>query len=71
MSTFLPYDVQAGLDAARIKALRKSSRLKIKTDQESFHVLSLHEEADETFKTLGIDVDGALMMANTICMNAL
>ena len=41
MSTFLPYDVQAGLDAARIKALRKSSRLKIKTDQESFHVLRL------------------------------
>ena len=30
MSTFLPQDVQAGLDAARIKALRKSSRLKIK-----------------------------------------
>ena len=45
MSTFLPYDVQAGLDAARIKALRKSSRLKIKTDQESFHVLRLWDNA--------------------------
>ena len=41
MSTFLPQDVQAGLDAARIKALRKSSRLKIKTDLESFRVLRL------------------------------
>ena len=41
MSTFLPQDVQAGLDAARIKALHKSSRLKIKTDLESFRVLRL------------------------------
>ena len=41
MSTFLPQDVQAGLDAARIKALHKSSRLKIKTDLESFSVLRL------------------------------
>ena len=41
MSTFLPQDVQAGLDAARIKALRKSSRLKIKTDLESFRMLRL------------------------------
>ena len=41
MSTFLPQDVLAGLDAARVKELRKSSRLKIKTGQESFCVLRL------------------------------
>ena len=41
MSTFLPRDVQAGLDAARNKASRDSSRLKVKTGKESFRILRL------------------------------
>ena len=39
MSTFLPQEVQAGLDAARTKAVQKSKRLKIKTESGSFPVL--------------------------------
>ena len=41
MSTFLPRDVQAGLDAERDRASRDSSRLKIKTGKESFRILRL------------------------------
>ncbi|MDG2405701.1 MAG: hypothetical protein P8M25_12310 [Paracoccaceae bacterium] len=41
MSTFIPRDVQAGLDAARNRASRDSSRLKIKTGKESFRILRL------------------------------
>ena len=87
MSTFLPQDVQAGLDAARIKALRKSSRLKIKTDLESFRVLRLWDngfslEAGTAPGLRGlVDIyDGGLrrarfgcayMMASATFMNAL
>lgn len=39
MSTFLPKDVQKDLDAARIAALKKTSRLRIEVDGEEFRVL--------------------------------
>lgn len=41
MSTFLPCDVQASLDAARNKVERDSSRLKIKTGKETCRILRL------------------------------
>ncbi|MEQ9694550.1 hypothetical protein [Shimia sp. SDUM112013] len=39
MTTFLPKDVQAGLDEARKKSLKKSSRLRVEADGQSFRVL--------------------------------
>ena len=39
MSTFLPPDVQAGLDAARKAALKKSSRLRIRAGDDVHPVL--------------------------------
>lgn len=39
MSTFLPKDVQADLDAARIAALKKTSRLRIEVDGAEYRVL--------------------------------
>ena len=39
MSTFLPPDVQAGLDAARRKAWKKSHRLRVQAGEEVFPVL--------------------------------
>jgi hypothetical protein len=41
MSTFRPKEVQAGLDAARIAALRKSSRLRVETGDEMYPVLRM------------------------------
>lgn len=41
MTTFLPKEVQIGLDAARIAALRKSSRLRVETGEDSYRVLRL------------------------------
>ncbi len=39
MTTFLPPDVQAGLDAARKLALKKSNRLKVQAGERRFSVL--------------------------------
>lgn len=39
MITFLPPDVQAGLDAARKKALKKSNRLNVQAGDRNFKVL--------------------------------
>lgn len=39
MSTFLPQEVQAGLDAARKRALKSKSRLRIEVGGHSFTVL--------------------------------
>ncbi|WP_166418188.1 hypothetical protein [Cochlodiniinecator piscidefendens] len=44
MSTFLPKEVQAGLDAARKKALKKKTRLRIHNDDEIFPVLRIWED---------------------------
>ena len=41
MSTYVPEAVQAGLDAARIAALKSSSRLRIETADGYFRVLRL------------------------------
>ena len=41
MTTFLPKEVQTGLDAARIAALRKSSRLRVETGEDSYRVLRM------------------------------
>lgn len=39
MTTFLPPEVQAGLDDARRRALRKSSRLRVRAGKDCFPVL--------------------------------
>ncbi|MEM9741029.1 MAG: hypothetical protein AAF829_14335 [Pseudomonadota bacterium] len=39
MSTFLPPDVQAGLDAARKRALRDNHRLRIQDGEKEYRVL--------------------------------
>ena len=41
MTTFLPKEVQAGLDAARLAALKKSSRLRLDVDGQIYPVLRL------------------------------
>lgn len=41
MTTFLPKEVQAGLDAARLAALKKSSRLRLHVDGQIYPVLRL------------------------------
>ena len=41
MSTYVPNDVQRGLDAARISRLRSSSKLRIETSDGYFRVLRL------------------------------
>lgn len=43
MSTFLPPDVQAGLDAARKKARREKSRLRVKDGERTYRVLDAWE----------------------------
>ena len=43
MSTFLPPDVQAGLDAARKQALRDNSRLRVRAGERVYHVLHAWE----------------------------
>ena len=41
MTTFLPREVQDGLDAARRASLRKASRLRVQVGEEIYPVLSL------------------------------
>lgn len=52
MSTYLPKEVQDGLDAARMVGLRKSSRLRVRVDDEVFRVLRMWKDGfaveDET-----------------------
>lgn len=44
MTTYLPKEVQAGLEAARKKSLKKSSRLRVEADGRSFKVLRFRED---------------------------
>lgn len=44
MSTWVPKEVQAGLDAARKKSLRKSSKMRVEADGQSFRVLKFRED---------------------------
>lgn len=44
MSTYLPKEIQAGLEAARRKSLRKSSKLRLEADGRSFRILSFRED---------------------------
>ena len=44
MSTFLPPDVQAGLDQARKKAWRKSHRLRVQAGDEVYRVVQAWED---------------------------
>ena len=44
MSTYLPPDVQAGLDAARKKALKQRHRLRVEADGRSFRVLRFQDD---------------------------
>ena len=44
MSTFLPKEVQDGLDAARKKDLKRKSRLRIEVGDASFRVLKFRED---------------------------
>ncbi|CUJ82809.1 hypothetical protein Q4578_14115 [Shimia thalassica] len=53
MTTFLPKDVQAGLDAARKKSLKKSSKLRVEVDGHSFRVLKFREDG------FSLDVENA------------
>jgi len=43
MSDFLPKEVREGLEAARKKALRKSSRLRLKVGDEAYPILRMWE----------------------------
>ena len=43
MSTFLPPDVQAGLDAARKKAMRENHRLRVQDGEHVYRVLQAWE----------------------------
>ncbi|MHA7851772.1 hypothetical protein [Roseovarius sp.] len=43
MTTYLPPDVQAGLDAARKKALKKSHRLRVQAGEDTYPVLNVWE----------------------------
>ncbi|WP_435140510.1 hypothetical protein [Pseudopelagicola sp. nBUS_19] len=44
MTTFVPPEVQAGLDAARKKALKRRNRLRVEADGRSFRVLRFRED---------------------------
>lgn len=41
MTTFLPKDVQAGLDTARLQSLKSASRLRLVADGKTFPVLRM------------------------------
>ena len=43
MSTFLPPDIQAGLDAARKKAMRSGHRLRVQDGENAYRVLQMWE----------------------------
>lgn len=44
MTTFLPPEVQAGLDEARKRARRKNARLRVRAGQDSFPVIKSWED---------------------------
>ncbi len=44
MTTFLPKEVQAGLDAARKQNLKRKSRLRVEADGESFRILTFRDD---------------------------
>ena len=44
MSTYIPPDVQAGLDAARKKALKQRHRLRVEASGRSFRVLQFRDD---------------------------
>jgi hypothetical protein len=44
MTDFLPKEVQAGLDAARKKELRKKNRLRVRAGDETFRVLKFRDD---------------------------
>ena len=44
MSTYLPKEVQAGLDAARLAGLKKSSRLRVRVGDEIYRVLRMWKD---------------------------
>ena len=43
MTTFLPKEVQDGLDAARAKDLKRKARYRVDMDGQRFHILKLRE----------------------------
>ncbi len=53
MTTFLPKEVQAGLDAARKQTLKRKSRLRVEAGGESFRVLKFREDG------FTLDIDDA------------
>lgn len=44
MSTWLPKDVQAGLDSARKKSLKRNSKMRVEANGQSFRVLKFRED---------------------------
>ncbi|TKZ21071.1 hypothetical protein FAP39_08120 [Shimia litoralis] len=44
MTTYLPKDVQAGLDNARKKSLKKASKMRVEANGRSFRVLKFRED---------------------------
>ncbi|SHI48090.1 hypothetical protein SAMN05444000_101232 [Shimia gijangensis] len=44
MTTYLPKEVQEGLEAAQKKSLKKSSRIRVEADGRSFRVLKFRED---------------------------
>lgn len=44
MTTYLPKEVQAGLEAAQKKSMKKSTRLRVEADGRSFKVLKFRED---------------------------
>ncbi|SLN58916.1 hypothetical protein PEL8287_03170 [Roseovarius litorisediminis] len=73
MMTFLPPDVQAGLDAARKLAQKKSSRLRVQAGDQVFHILRTWDngfalDADEAPGLRGlVDLyDGARLLSQCL-----
>ncbi|MEP2531106.1 hypothetical protein [Shimia sp.] len=44
MSTYISPEIQAGLDAARKKAMRRRNKLRVETGEHSFRVLRFQED---------------------------
>lgn len=53
MTTYLPKEVQEGLEAARKKSLKKSNRIRVEADGRSFKVLKFRQDG------FSLDVDDA------------
>ena len=73
MSTYLSPDIQAGLDAARRKALKQSHRLRIEVDGISYRVLqawengfSLDRERAENLRGRVALYDGAKLVSDCL-----